>query len=202
MSPIHPMKKPNQIICLLGLLLVPSCAFSPSKASVPTPTAGWESGIGRPGAVLYGRDGSPVGTGATRMPTGPAVEAAQNPQAQPMVSATDAMPHRPTETVGSRPALLEMYQEVISEKEQLQMQVFELQQALHSSEDRILELDQRMQVEIEGRVLAEQTSTNSQAQAVEMGRRLAVAQMRRLEAEKMLLEKTLAERRKLAELSQ
>ncbi|MEZ5973477.1 MAG: hypothetical protein R3F17_01420 [Planctomycetota bacterium] len=192
------MKFPSRLLNALPLFALGACAMAPTHQSMPPlSTAGWENSVGQPGAVLYGRDGSPVGAGRAPQPVYSAAPQQQAPQ--PAVTATEGMPHRPEEASGSRPVLLELYQEVVSERENLALQLEVTQDALKSCEDRILDLEQRMQAEIEARTSADAAKEEALAQSADLGRRLAVAQMRRLEAEKMLLEKTLAERRKLAE---
>ncbi|HPF13119.1 MAG: hypothetical protein H6830_09440 [Planctomycetes bacterium] len=192
------MKNLCSTLWLASLLLVTGCATAPAHDAAPMTPAGWETGIGRPGAVLYGRDGSPVGAAIPQNTT----QAAMPPTVDPIVSSTTEMPHRPDETAGSRPVLLEMYQEVVSQKEGLESELQATQQALNATEDRMVDLEKRLEEEIRSRAAADQARLESENQAFEMGRRLAVAQMRRLEAEKLLLEKTLGERRKMAENAQ
>ena len=191
------MKVPSLILLLAGWPLFSACIMSPTEHSVAPTQAGWESTIGQPGAVLYGRDGTPVGA------TAPAPQAQAGPQnPQPVVSDTEDMPHRPQDAVGSRPVLLELYQTVMTEKEALEFQLEATQEALQSTEDRMFDLEKRLEDEIRAREAAELARQQAQDQVFEFGKRLSVAQMRRLEAEKLLLEKTLAERRQLAEEGQ
>jgi hypothetical protein len=153
------------------------------------PNPGWESGMGRTGAVLYGRDGSPVGGQA---PTGTGT-----PGAGPIISNTEDMPHRPVDAGGSRPVLLELFQEAIAERDNLSLELEVSREALRETEDRLFEMENQLATELQAGQAAKASQEQAEAQMFEMGRRLAVAQMRRLEAEKLLLEKTLAERRNM-----
>ena len=193
-----PMK--TVLLTILALCTLQGCMMSPNSHSIPpVPQAGWEAGIGRPGAVLYGRDGAPVGAGTVQANS---QNAGQASVAEPTVSPTEQMPHRPEESGGSRPVLLELYQDVVAEREELAIQLEITQKAMRDTEDRNKDLETRLTEEITSREQSEATRKEAEGHMYEMGRRLAVAQMRRLEAEKLLLEKTLAERRKLAESSQ
>lgn len=184
------------ILLLAGTPWLGACIVSPTQHSDSPAQVGWEASIGQPGAVLYGRDGSPVGAS-----TAPA--AAPNAQMpQTVVADTEDMPHRPQDAVGSRPVLLELYQTVVTEKEALEFQLEATQEALQSTEDRMFDLEKRLEEEIRAREASELARQQFEEQVFEIGRRLSVAQMRRLEAEKLLLEKTLAERRQLAEEGQ
>ncbi len=176
------------------------CIVSPTQHSEPPAQVGWEASVGQPGAVLYGRDGTPVGASAAPAAMSAGPQGVTQPQAT--ITATEDMPHRPQDAVGSRPVLLELYQTVVTEKEALEFQLEATQEALQSTEDRMFDLEKRLEEEIRAREAADQSRKQFEEQVFEIGRRLSVAQMRRLEAEKLLLEKTLAERRQLAEEGQ
>ncbi|MDF1839110.1 MAG: hypothetical protein P1V35_14680 [Planctomycetota bacterium] len=184
-------------ITITGLLALPllatACATAPPMGSAPVnPTAGWEAGLGRPGAVLYGRDGSPVGNAGGAGPTN-----GQMPVQGPTVTDTGDMPHRPTDAGGSRPVLLELFQEAVAERDNLGLELEMTRAALRETEDRLMEMENQLMAEMQAGQAAKATAEKAEGQTYEMGRRLAVAQMRRLEAEKLLLEKTLAERRNM-----
>ena len=175
-------------------LLVTACATAPPMGSAPVnPAGGWETGLGRPGAVLYGRDGSPVGTGGGANPTA----SGQVPIQGPTVTDTGDMPHRPTDAGGSRPVLLELFQEAVAERDNLSLELEMTRVALRETEDRLMEMENQLMAEMKSGQAAKAGWEKAEGQTYEMGRRLAVAQMRRLEAEKLLLEKTLAERRNM-----
>ncbi len=176
-------------------LLVTACATAPPMGSAPVnPTPGWEaSGMGRPGAVLYGRDGSPVGSTGGSNPAATDQQAAQGP----VITDTGDMPHRPTDAGGSRPVLLELFQEAVAERDNLGLELEMTRVALRETEDRLMEMENQLMAEMQSGQKAKEGWEKAESQTYEMGRRLAVAQMRRLEAEKLLLEKTLAERRNM-----
>lgn len=152
-------------LTLVLLFVSTSCVTRAPKqdVSAPTPAAG--------APVLYGRDGTPVwnaGTGETLTRQGPAGEAG-SPD-------------------GSRVYMLELYQRVIDEKEKLHLEVQGLQAALERSQAELQAAQQkntdcsneaaRLQSELE----------KSRAESLELAGRLVTAQIRRLEAEKLLLE--------------
>ncbi|MCA9002839.1 MAG: hypothetical protein KDB61_13025 [Planctomycetes bacterium] len=168
-----------------------SCATAPPMGSAPVQaTPGWETSMGGNNPVLYGRDGTPVGTmgQGTQGMNGPV-----NPT--PTVTSTEDMPHRPVDAGGSRPVLLELFQEAIAERDNLKVELDVAREALMETEDRLLEMEAQLTAELQAGQAAKVAQEKAEAQMFEMGKRLAVAQMRRLEAEKLLLEKTLAERR-------
>lgn len=179
---------------LLGLsLLMTACVTAPPTGSAPvTPGAGWETGLGQSGAVLYGRDGSPVGSAG-----GP--QAGQARVQGPKVTETGDMPHRPAEAGGTRPVLLELFQEAVAERDNLSLELEMTRVALRETEDRLMGMEDQLMDEMQASQAAKVSLDKAEEQTYEMGRRLAVAQMRRLEAEKLLLEKTLAERRNMME---
>ncbi|MBL4770103.1 MAG: hypothetical protein JKY61_02900 [Planctomycetes bacterium] len=115
------------------------------------------------------------------------------------ITGTDQMPHRPADTGGSRPVLLELFQDAVAERDNLSLELEMTRIALRETEDRLMEMENQLTLEIQASQAATASHQKSEAQTYEMGRRLAVAQMRRLEAEKLLLEKTLAERRMMLE---
>lgn len=127
---------------------------------------------------LYGRDGSVVGE---QRPGTTAVQ----PNAGQMSSGKP----------GTRSTLLELYQAALSEKEQLTFELQAMTAALKQSEGResrtgtlVAELKKQL-AEMNGR--GEQLA----GQNMELAERLATAQIRRLQAEKLLLEAKLDGRR-------
>ncbi len=156
------------------------------------PGGGWETGLGQSGSVLYGRDGSPVGSASGGQAGQPHLQG-------PTVTETGNMPHRPAEAGGSRPVLLELYQEAVAARDNLSLELEMTRVALRETEDRLMGMEIQLTTEMQNGQAAQDKLAKAEEQMYEMGRRLAVAQMRRLEAEKLLLEKTLAERRKMLE---
>jgi hypothetical protein len=158
------------------LLLCTACVTRAPRQEVPAsmPSAG--------APVLYGRDGTPVwnaGTGETLTRNGPAGEAKS--------------------AEGSRVYMLELYQRVIDEKEKLQLEVQSLQASLdrsqadlHAAQNKHAEASKevsRLQAELE----------QSRAESLELAGRLVTAQIRRLEAEKLLLEHRIEAARQAAQ---
>lgn len=151
----------------LTVLLLCSACHSPTPRedvrAQPTPTAG--------AAVLYARDGTPVwnaGTSNTNQRNGPAGEA--------------------TNQDGSRMYLLDLYQKAIDEREALSLEIKSMGATLERAQ---IELGAAQQAQ----AMQTQQITNLQAeleqarsQNFELAARLVTAQIRRLEAEKLLLE--------------
>jgi hypothetical protein len=138
----------------------------------PVATRDWDSK-----SVLYARDGTPIpasGPGAT----------AQDPAA---LSA-----HRlATDEGGGRMYILELYQKVIEERDSLALEVTALTGEIDRMRSTLLEADRRI-AELE----AMQTAFAREKQTLidenlELAGRLTTAQIRRLQAEKILLENEL-----------
>lgn len=147
------------------LLLCTACVTRAPRQEVP-------AGMPPAGApVLYGRDGTPVwnaGTGETLTRNGPAGEAKS--------------------AEGSRVYMLELYQRVIDEKEKLQLEVQSLQASLDRAQAE-LQTAQNRNTEASNEITRLQTELEkSRAESLELAGRLVTAQIRRLEAEKLLLE--------------
>ncbi len=138
--------------------------------------------------VLYARDGTVV------VPAeGAPLAAAAVPQEHAAPARRELGSHD-----GGRMYLLELYQQVIDERDGLVQEVAslnaDLQQAraaLSESQSRAAALEQRAQ-ELEARTQA------LEAESLELAGRLTTAQIRRLQAEKLLLESRIAERRAAA----
>ena len=163
--------------CLASSLA--SCLVSPvdtpareSISAAPTQSDPWRSG--RDQRNLYARDGSPV-------PNQPAAS----------VTTADGIGRELGQGEGSRPYLLELYQQTIEQKEELALEVSALHAALEEADHRQLEL----QTENEGMQMRlnelEHKLDLLEADKLDLAGRLATAQIRRLEAEKLLLETTL-----------
>lgn len=128
--------------------------------------------------VLYGRDGSPVA-----VQRGGTVDPGRKPT------------HDIDSADGSRMYILELYQQAIDAKESLELEVEALNAALDKAND-VIEQN-------EGRISELQTLLETmradvirlQAEGDDLASRLTTAQIRRLEAEKLLLEAKLEWRR-------
>ena len=121
--------------------------------------------------TLYGRDGSPV----TAQPAGTVVN--------------DRAPtHELEEPDGSRMYILELYQQAIEARESLEMEVEALTAALDKANDA---LEQSAYQNDEMKKLVEKQAGQIERlenQGLGLASRLTTAQIRRLEAEKLLLE--------------
>ena len=126
------------------------------------------------GGLLYARDGSPVPN-----------------QASGAVTTTDTVSRELGPNDGSRPYLLELYQSAVDQKEKLELELSALQRALDEAEQgRLADEAERdgLQLRIDS---LQGDVTRLEQQNLEIAGRLATAQIRRLEAEKLLLETTL-----------
>ena len=173
------MKFTTLFVCACLLTPLASCLVPPvdapareSISAAPPQSDPWRSGQDR--RNLYARDGSPV-------PNQPAAS----------VTTADGIGRELGQDEGSRPYLLELYQQTIEQKEELALEVSALHAALEEADHRQLEL----QTENEGMQMRlselEQRITTLEEDKLDLAGRLATAQIRRLEAEKLLLETTL-----------
>lgn len=128
--------------------------------------------------VLYARDGTPVsasGPSGAQEPSGP-------------LSARDLAGGQ-----GGRMYILELYQNVIEERDVLSHEVLALGDELERARQALLSADQRgMELETRLAAAAEENQRLA-AENVDLAGRLTTAQIRRLQAEKILLEQRLAE---------
>lgn len=168
------------LVPLIPLLFLSACTLPPmTQAQQPiVPPGGWDMGIANSGGVLYGRDGTPVGVGA-----------------KPGVSTTtEPLNHSIESTGGTRNKILDMYQDAVSDRESLEMELALMDQERNQSMQQTERLNARiLQLEADNASF-EASSATLKAQAFELAERLATAQLRRLEAEKALLERTIQEK--------
>jgi hypothetical protein len=133
-------------------------------------------------AVLYARDGTPV-TSAGPVPPGGALDSRQLGEG------------------GGRMYILELYQSVIEERDSLSAEVAALTTELERMRQTLLDADTRI-TELEGQI---ESLTIERQQLIDdnldLAARLTTAQIRRLQTERILLEKTLAELRAQAPLA-
>jgi len=128
--------------------------------------------------VLYARDGTPV---AASGPT-PAQEAGGPLAARELAGAQ-----------GGRMYILELYQGVIEERDRLSMEVSALTDELDRAQRALVAADQR-NAELEERLQsAGDENQRLREENVDLAGRLTTAQIRRLQAEKILLEQRLAQ---------
>jgi len=179
------MKK-SLIPALLLVTLAGACA-TPTLRSLPAPTeeppietmpvaesrnGGWAAEP-RPEPKLYARDGSVV----TAQPAGTVTVTPNSGQ-----SVADPGGE------GSRWTLLEQYQSAVKAKEELEVEIQGLTAALEQSEARELELATEVE---QLRELVARNGTEVEklkGESIELASRLTTAQIRRLQAEKLLLE--------------
>jgi outer membrane murein-binding lipoprotein Lpp len=145
-------------------LLVASCVSRAPKQEVSAQA----QPVGTP--VLYGRDGAPVWTseaGGTQIRKGPTGEAIAD---------------------GSRVYLLELYQQVIDEKERLGIEVKSLTASLERLQADLKSNTEKLEQSSAENARLQGELERSRLENLELAGRLVTAQIRRLEAEKLLLE--------------
>ena len=178
------MKLRNAILSLT--LLAAACASS-GKTEVPppgTPDAGAAPTADTPSwqgsSQLYARDGSVIGADPASAPEAPA--------------ATQGVADRqlgPSE--GGRMYILELYQKAIDERDALELEVRSVQSELERARTAATKAENE-QSGSAGRIAAlEEENRRLVAENVELAARLVTAQIRRLQAEKLLLEARIAE---------
>lgn len=188
-------------LTLASLVLLPGCnlPLPTGEHSInPNPNA-WTMGGAPEDQVLYGRDGSPVGAA---VPQGGPGGIGQAPG--PVQISEGPLNHGPEidETQGSRVVMLDLYQQAVKDRERLMEEVAWAQDEL----DKAYGIIQAHEANAEDHAsqLEEASAANAQleSQVFELAERLATAQLRRLEAEKLLLEKTLEQTRAQQEANQ
>lgn len=153
-----------------------------------TPMEAAAQGASRQGAaqqpVLYGRDGTPVGTSA------PGTVTETNKPINGGVA---------TEIPGSRSTLLDLYSEAVNDREVLTKRNEDLSIALEMSETRANDMQAQLKsLQFAYDELGQAKQAVDQA-SFDMAARLATAQIARLEAERALLEATIEWRRMSAD---
>lgn len=160
-------------ICAIALVSVvfAGCSVLPTKWGMPEDgqAASPKPASGANETVLYARDGSVVQQGNS--------------------SGTTNLPRREVQNQeGSRTKILELYERVVEERDQLRL-------ALSARESELVQLHQQFEREVaranglESRVAsAELASVGLAGQNLELAARLTTAQIKRLEAEKKWLE--------------
>ena len=170
----------THLAAILALMPAAACvsapAFDPPAETLPPLETEAQSRELEP--VLYGRDGRPVEAGD---PGGAGGE-------QEPLSARELAGNQ-----GGRMYILELYQNVIEERDQLALEVETLGGEIERARAALAAADQRI-AELEA-ALATASAENQRQRTenVDLAGRLATAQIRRLQAEKILLELRLAE---------
>lgn len=149
-----------------------ACSVAPTRAAEPEPSIFTHPPeAGEP--LLYARDGSVVDTSAP---------------AQERASAA----RRDVGGDSGRMYLLELYQQVIDERDELSREVYALRADLDAQSGALGQSQARV-IELEGQVRELQARVEEQSQqATDLAARLTTAQIRRLQAERLLLEHKLA----------
>ncbi|MFT7680513.1 MAG: hypothetical protein ACI8QC_004519, partial [Planctomycetota bacterium] len=170
----------KSLIPLIPLLLLSACTLPPTTQAQQSvvPPGGWDMGLVNSDGVLYGRDGTPVGMGV-----------------KPGVStSTQPLNHSLDSNGGSRTALLDMYQAAVNDRDALEMELALMDQERNQFINDSDRLNARI-IQLEADNARLMTGGDLlKAQAFELAERLATAQLRRLEAEKALLERTVQEK--------
>lgn len=179
------MNMRNAILSLA--LLATACASSGSTQLPPpgTPAAGAASSTEAPtwqgSNQLYARDGSVIGADTS---------STQGTSAAPEGGVADRQ-LGPSE--GGRMYILELYQKAIDERDALELEVRSVQSELERARTAATKAEGEQSGNA-GRIAAlEEENRRLLAENVELAARLTTAQIRRLQAEKLLLEARIAE---------
>jgi hypothetical protein len=177
------IERPSIARATLALALLSSCIAVPLEpyhtvaATQPTPTGAESAVVKAEEPRLYARDGAPVSVDGS--------ESASE-------TAASAPPSREfKQGDGSRLYLLELYQRAVDERDELVLEVSAREKALAQSEVGYAELEQKNTAL--GLELADLRTrvAGLEDENFDLAGRLATAQIRRLEAEKLLLEATI-----------
>ncbi len=168
--------------------------YSPSRvaAQVATPipddyndmAAGWAPEHREEAAILYGFDGTPVGSSRPGTIT---------ETKQPINNGVDPAPP------GSRDTLLDLYTKAAENVQILTTRNEDLQMGMDRAENRAYDLGEQLKALQAAYDTLGQEKQTADTQSLELAGRLATAQIARLEAERALLEATLEWRRMSAE---
>ena len=116
----------------------------------------------------------------------------QSPAQGTIVTVEGPSSHGLEPSIEGRMHIIELYQEVLDERDQLLSEVHALQNALASSQE-LLDAARSTTMDLETRVAAlEEGNRTLIEESRDMAARLTTAQIRRLEAEKVLLETQIA----------
>ena len=170
---------------LLPLALLASACASSGTTKLPPPGTPGASAPTEPSAStwqgsnqLYARDGSVIGADASGAPA-----ATQGGVADRQLGPSE----------GGRMYILELYQKAIDDRDALELEVRSVQAELERARAAAAKAESE-QSGSAGRISAlEEENRRLLAENVELAARLATAQIRRLQAEKLLLEARIAE---------
>ena len=206
--------RPALLLSGTGCLALAGCLTS---APAPAPTE-VRPPLEASQPVLYARDGTVVATeeteqaapaGATeagaspqpmhgRTSAGPATVSAQDTGSGGVADARPGLPnHDSLPGESGRMYILELYQNVIEERDALSREVASLSASLQAARAQLVRADQEI-AELQARATAaEAEQQRLQQETVELAGRLTTAQIRRLQAEKLLLEHKIARQKEL-----
>ncbi len=137
--------------------------------------------------VLYGRDGKPVGEAPPGLAAGVELGSAANPALLPGEN--------------GRMHILELYQKAIEERDELVTEVAHLQRQIEQERLNVA-AQQRKTAELESKLaVLEADRARVLDQNVDLAGRLTTAQIRRLQAEKLLLEHKIREAQQSASVA-
>lgn len=160
------MNKLHEILAASAVFaLTAACHTSAPAAQTPNPAAAWAE---TPAATLYARDGTAV-QGAGSVAAEPPRHDAGVPRA-------------------SRMSLLELYQKALEEKENYVREVQALQASVDVASETQAQLARERDDARTRAAAFEEAAQRAQIENADLAARLVTAQIRRLEAEKLLLE--------------
>lgn len=160
------MNKLHEILAASAVFaLTAACHTTAPAAQTPNPAAAWSE---TPAATLYARDGTAV-QGAGSVAAEPPRHDAGVPRA-------------------SRMSLLELYQKALEEKENYVREVQALQASVDVASETQAQLARERDDARTRAAAFEEAAQRAQAENADLAARLVTAQIRRLEAEKLLLE--------------
>ncbi|TAJ17578.1 MAG: hypothetical protein EPO68_09220 [Planctomycetota bacterium] len=172
------MKLASILVLIAGIALgATACKSAPAVvADVAVPKLVPFQGQGADtGPKLYGRDGGVVSA------------------AQPgSVGKSDASAAGVAPDVGSRTKVIELYQQAVEERDRLRGELADFATALQKSQVRVEQLEGELRSQSGAAGLSSQERDRLLQENMDLAGRLATAQIRRLEAEKALLEHMVA----------
>lgn len=178
------------LLCVVSSCATTSGAKAPPPGTPSTESVSAQNASMKPAAQvqqppaapaqLYARDGSVVQT-------------AQNAPQEAGVADRDLAPSE-----GGRMYILELYQKAIDDRDALELEVRSVQSELERARQSVTRAQAEQQTAAERVAALEAENQRLLAENVELASRLTTAQIRRLQAEKLLLENRLAELRSAA----
>lgn len=142
---------------------------------------GWSGWGDTSGSTLYAHDGSPVGTGGAW-------------DGAPQGSAIGAPDRGLSEDPGSRFLLLDRYQEVLDDRDHLELELGDAQAELDQAWIRIEQLEQHVRELSSDHAAQGEQLQQAQARITDLADRLVTAEIHRLEAERRWYEAEISAR--------